>query len=234
MPTKYLNQDFVENFFSQVRYRNGHPDVTCKKFRIIFKFLLNHHLMDPSRGKHTNCSVDGGKFLFLIQNKLYEKVFPPDELDEEPDKYTGNKAKKSKDLTENFDVEENSVMPQAFEEYVPEENSGDTKFSSYMARRLVLESQKCGTCAKIYSTEEKERRHRVLEYTENKQSSYRFYTSSEMMQILVHNSVVAFDQTLRDEVRDKHLGNLIAQAISSVLDFLFSASVHYMMLYTST
>lgn len=227
MPTKYLNQDFIENFFSQVRYRNGHSDVTPQEFRIIFKFLLHQHIMDPSRGKNTNCAVDGGKFLFLMQNSVHKKLIPASK-DVSGENEEDIAADDVPDLSADVPVLEvpgveepdQVVVPETTEqEYKPEAHPGDVKFSSYLARRIVLHAMECSACQALYTSKEMQPQHSILENIANKDSCYKFVASSAKMQLFVHNAVIAFDSTLKKSFGERNLGHLIAEAIKNCSGF---------------
>jgi Transposase protein len=229
MPTKYLNQDFVENFFSQVRYRNGHSQVSCKQFRIIFKFLLHQHIMDPSRGKNTNCTIDSGKFLFLMQDAVHHKLLPASKNLCAPAEEDVDSAEPDlSDVLPALDISDEVPVEVAQEDYVPEDHPGDVKFSSYLARRLCLFSSQCIMCKKLYTSDDKQSQHSILDNTESKESRYKFIASTREMQIFVHNAVAVFDQTLRAQYGDKNLGRLIAEAVRNCkgFDLLTACSVH--------
>lgn len=63
--TSRLNQDCVENLFSQIRARGGQRDnPDSQQFRAAFRQVLIDAVMLPSRG--TNCEEDMGEFLLSL------------------------------------------------------------------------------------------------------------------------------------------------------------------------
>jgi len=223
MPTGTINQDFVENFFSQVRYKNGNPDVTPRGFRNVYKFLLVHHIMDPSRGKNSNCLHDEARFLDIFKGQDFDKM--QNLLPDPPKNATAPEPNSQSDeLPPSRDEEVEIVLgdsDEGIEDYDPRKNPGDVKYSSYLARRLIQKSGKCGLCTAYFSVQksEREKQHEILSLTENPHNSYSLIASKGQFQIFVTKASANFVRTLQDNFANRHLGILLAKSISSTQGF---------------
>ncbi|XP_059474485.1 uncharacterized protein LOC132196089 [Neocloeon triangulifer] len=212
MPTGAINQDFVENFFSQVRYRNGHPDVTPREFCRVYKFLMVQHVMDPTRGKNSNCLEDGAVFWDLFNQVDFTKIA----------------AQKSQSAVNDRDKQEGETSkdPEDTEEYVLSDNHGDVKYASYLARRLTQNNGMCDFCLTAFAVDpgSREEQHSILSLTEDKSSNYSFVACSSRLQLFVHRASKSFIQILQISYAEKDIGALLAEAIKCSEDFDFLES----------
>lgn len=205
----------LTNFvISQVRYRNGSKDVTPRQFCRIYKTLLVQQIMDPSRGKNTNCRDDGGIYWDIFNQVDFTKISPLN-VQEESDEYTTEAQEKSdQELTEH-------VQEQDTEEYILSHNHGDVKYASYLSRRLIHNAEMCIICVKAFSIdkEEREEQHSILDLTEDPGSTYSFIACTRRVQILVHKATKNFMRVLQTDFSKIDLGARLARAIRSTIDF---------------
>lgn len=136
MMTSRLNQDCLENYFSQIRSLGGHNcNPTAYEFHSSFKIACVNILTDIRKNK--NCQDDDDSFLIeLIKAPSEEKMIL---TDEEFDEVLVNLESKIDSTEDNFDFVEENVI---------------AYLAGYVAKR-ILEEIKCRSCSSLLTDQEK-------------------------------------------------------------------------------
>lgn len=135
MMTSRLNQDCLENYFSQIRSLGGHNcNPTAYEFHSSFKIACVNSLTNVKKNK--NCQDDDDSFLIeLIKAPSEEKIML---TDEEFNEILINLESKVDSADVNFDFVEENVI---------------AYLAGYVAKK-VLKEIKCSSCCSLLTDEE--------------------------------------------------------------------------------
>ncbi|XP_045781419.1 uncharacterized protein LOC123878308 isoform X2 [Maniola jurtina] len=177
---KRLNQDPLENFFSQIRGQGGastHPD--CHNFVALFKTLLINNIT-TGQSLYANCTSDTDKMLGTLSSLIDRP-----KLGIQYNDFTTD--------VENLNFIENSI---------PHENIFQTQSASYIAGaicRHILPKLDCGECQNCKSTllsNEIEPFHSLIATKEYDSSNKKLYYPSHELVVLVWHCIYIIEETL--------------------------------------
>jgi hypothetical protein len=172
--------------------------------------------MDPTRRRGSNTLMDESVYLKIFdEDEAYSNLrdLLPEDAPELTEEQIFSETEDIEGLTAKEEVE-------TFE-YDPVDNPGDVKYSSYLARRLIIHTEKCDVCVNSFSVDKNGRgeQHRILGKIENKDNAYELVASQLSLQNFTHRASSRFKTVLRENYTSKKLGSSLALAISKTEGF---------------
>ena len=129
--TGRLNQDCLENFFSQIRARGGHRfNPSPREFSFAFKALCTNMLLTPV--KAANCIQDGDEMLVALGAISQQKT---------------NKRKMNDDVEESLIAKKQKLSLDSFcTDDMPVDSSIKSNITSYIGGYIITKAIKCKEC----------------------------------------------------------------------------------------
>ncbi|XP_045772182.1 uncharacterized protein LOC123872097 [Maniola jurtina] len=177
-----LNQDPLENFFSQIRGQGGsstHPD--CHNFVSLFKTLLINNIT-TGKSLYANCAADSDKMLGTLSNLVSRPKLDTRFVDYSSDIHNVN----------------------FIEECVPPENIFQTNALSYIAGAVCrylfpkLNCEQCPNCRNTLLSNEIKSFHTLIEMKEYDSSNKKLYYPSNQLLSLVWECISIIEKILPD------------------------------------
>nr|XP_034825122.1 uncharacterized protein LOC117982810 [Maniola hyperantus]XP_034831122.1 uncharacterized protein LOC117988122 [Maniola hyperantus] len=177
-----LNQDPLENFFSQIRGQGGsstHPD--CHNFVSLFKTLLINNIT-TGKSLYANCAADSDKMLGTLSNLVSRPKLDTRFVDYSSDIHNVN----------------------FIEECVPPENVFQTNALSYIAGAVCrylfpkLNCEQCPNCRNTLLSNEIKSFHTLIEMKEFDSSNKKLYYPSNQLLSLVWDCISIIEKILPD------------------------------------